>query len=87
LTNSINTTFYRKLNFDFIHDIAPVASVTRGSYVMVVNPSVPANTVQQILPLLTSVPPKSEGAFLSLLLPIVTARQLSVASTCAGVKG
>jgi tripartite-type tricarboxylate transporter receptor subunit TctC len=49
LTNTINTTFYRKLNFDFIHDIAPVASVTRGSYVMVVNPSVPANTVPEFI--------------------------------------
>jgi tripartite-type tricarboxylate transporter receptor subunit TctC len=49
LTNTINTTFYRKLNFNFIHDIAPVASVTRGSYVMVVNPSVPANTVPEFI--------------------------------------
>jgi tripartite-type tricarboxylate transporter receptor subunit TctC len=49
LTNTINTTFYRKLNFNFIHDIAPVASVIRGSYVMVVNPSVPANTVPEFI--------------------------------------
>jgi tripartite-type tricarboxylate transporter receptor subunit TctC len=49
LTNTINTTFYRKLNFNFIRDIAPVASVTRGSYVMVMNPSVPANTVPEFI--------------------------------------
>jgi hypothetical protein len=30
---------YDKLNFNFIRDIAPVASVMRYPYVMVVNPS------------------------------------------------
>jgi tripartite-type tricarboxylate transporter receptor subunit TctC len=28
-TNAINATFYRKLNFNFIRDIAPVSSITR----------------------------------------------------------
>jgi tripartite-type tricarboxylate transporter receptor subunit TctC len=43
--NAINASFYDKLNFNFIRDIAPVAGVIRVSLVMVVNPSVPANTV------------------------------------------
>ena len=40
--NTINATLYDKLNFNFIRDIAPVASVMRYPYVMVVNPSLPA---------------------------------------------
>jgi len=38
---AINATLYDNLNFNFIRDIAPVAGVFRGPYVMVVNPSVP----------------------------------------------
>src|SRR5262249_42740662 len=37
--NAINATLYDKLNHNFIRDIAPVAGVIRGPYVMVVNPS------------------------------------------------
>ena len=43
--NSINTTLYDNLNFNFVHDIAPVASIAGIPFVMVVNPSVPAKTV------------------------------------------
>jgi tripartite-type tricarboxylate transporter receptor subunit TctC len=39
--NGINTSLYRKLNFDFIRDIAPVAGLTRVPNVMEVNPAVP----------------------------------------------
>ena len=45
LPNAVNATLYSKLNFNFIRDIAPVASIGGGPYVMVVNPSVPAKTV------------------------------------------
>jgi tripartite-type tricarboxylate transporter receptor subunit TctC len=47
--NAVNATLYAKLNFDLIRDIAPVASVIRGAYVMVVNPSVPAKTVPEFI--------------------------------------
>jgi tripartite-type tricarboxylate transporter receptor subunit TctC len=47
--NAINATLYDKLNFNFIHDIAPVAGVTRGTLVMVVNPSLPAKTVPEFI--------------------------------------
>jgi tripartite-type tricarboxylate transporter receptor subunit TctC len=47
--NAINATLYQKLNFDFIRDIAPVAGVARVSQVMVVNPSVPARTVPELI--------------------------------------
>src|SRR5262245_57513136 len=39
-SNAINATLYDKFNFDFLRDIAPVAGVLRGPYVLVVNPSV-----------------------------------------------
>jgi tripartite-type tricarboxylate transporter receptor subunit TctC len=47
--NTINATLYDKLNFNFIRDIAPVASVMRYPYVMVVNPSLPAKSVSEFI--------------------------------------
>jgi tripartite-type tricarboxylate transporter receptor subunit TctC len=47
--NAVNATFYDKLNFNFIRDIAPVASIIRTPFVMVVNPSVPAKTVPEFI--------------------------------------
>jgi tripartite-type tricarboxylate transporter receptor subunit TctC len=47
--NAINATLYDKLNFNFIRDIAPVASLTRDPNVMVVNPSFPAKTVPEFI--------------------------------------
>src|ERR1700686_4151661 len=36
---AINATLYDRLNFNFVQDIAPVASMVRGPLVMEVNPS------------------------------------------------
>jgi tripartite-type tricarboxylate transporter receptor subunit TctC len=47
--NATNATMYDKLNFNFIRDIAPVASVMRCPFVMVVNPSVPAKSVPEFI--------------------------------------
>jgi tripartite-type tricarboxylate transporter receptor subunit TctC len=47
--NAINATLYGNLNFNFIRDIAPVASFASGASVMVVNPSVPARTVPEFI--------------------------------------
>ena len=47
--NAINATYYEKLNFDFIQDIAPVAAVMRVPLVMVVNPSFSARTVPEVI--------------------------------------
>jgi len=47
--NAINVTLYDKLNFNFSRDIAPVASITRQSEVMLVNPSVPAKTLPDFI--------------------------------------
>jgi tripartite-type tricarboxylate transporter receptor subunit TctC len=47
--NAINATLYEKLNFNFIRDIAPVAAIIRVPNVMVVHPSVPAETVPEFI--------------------------------------
>jgi tripartite-type tricarboxylate transporter receptor subunit TctC len=47
--DAINATLYEKLSFNFIRDIAPVASMVLSSNVMVVHPSVPAKTVPEFL--------------------------------------
>lgn len=43
--NAINATLYDKLNYNFIRDFAPVASIVDAPHVMEVNPSFPAKTV------------------------------------------
>jgi tripartite-type tricarboxylate transporter receptor subunit TctC len=47
--NAINATLYEKLNFNFLSDIAPVASIARTPGVMEVNPSFPAKTVPEFI--------------------------------------
>ncbi len=49
LTNAINATLFDKLDFDFIRDIAPVASIMRTINVMEVNPSFPAKTLPEFI--------------------------------------
>ncbi len=48
-SSTTNATLYDNLNFNFIRDIAPVAGVARGPYVMVLNPSFPANSVAEFI--------------------------------------
>ncbi len=48
-SNAVNATLYDKLNYNFIRDIAPVVRATRGPLVMVVNSSVPAETVPEFI--------------------------------------
>jgi tripartite-type tricarboxylate transporter receptor subunit TctC len=47
--NAINATFYDKLNYNFIRDIAPVAATIRVPNVMVVNPTLPAKSVPEFI--------------------------------------
>jgi tripartite-type tricarboxylate transporter receptor subunit TctC len=47
--NTINATLFEKLSFDFVGDIAPVASATEVPLVMEVNPSVPVRTVPEFV--------------------------------------
>ena len=55
---AINATLYDKLNFNFIRDIAPVASIARAPMVMAVNPTVPAKTVPEFIAYAKSNPGK-----------------------------
>jgi tripartite-type tricarboxylate transporter receptor subunit TctC len=47
--NAVNATLYDKLSFNFLRDIAPVASIIRAPYVMAVSPTVPAKTVPEFI--------------------------------------
>jgi tripartite-type tricarboxylate transporter receptor subunit TctC len=47
--NAISATLYEKLNFNFIRDIVPVAGIARVPEVMLVNPSLPATTVRELI--------------------------------------
>jgi len=48
-TNAINVALYDKHNYDFIHDIAPVASVVQFPLVLEVHPSVQVTTVAELV--------------------------------------
>jgi tripartite-type tricarboxylate transporter receptor subunit TctC len=48
-SNAINATLYEKLTFNFMQDIAPVAGIMRTPNVLLVNPSVPANTALEFI--------------------------------------
>ena len=47
--NAINVALYDNLGFNFVRDIAPVASIARGALIMLVAPSFPAQTVDQFI--------------------------------------
>jgi tripartite-type tricarboxylate transporter receptor subunit TctC len=47
--NATNATLYQNLSFNFIRDIAPIASVGRIASIMEVNPSFPAKTVDEFI--------------------------------------
>jgi len=48
--NTYNVALYDKLNFNFIRDIAPVATIERGYSVLDVHPSFPAETLPEFIP-------------------------------------
>jgi tripartite-type tricarboxylate transporter receptor subunit TctC len=47
--NVINATLYTNLNYDLLRDIAPVGSIDDEPFVLEVNPSVPAKTLQEFI--------------------------------------
>jgi tripartite-type tricarboxylate transporter receptor subunit TctC len=49
--NTINTTLFTSLDFDFTHDVTPVASISRVPLVLEVHPSVGARSVPEFLAL------------------------------------
>jgi tripartite-type tricarboxylate transporter receptor subunit TctC len=56
--DTINATLYQKLNFNFLRDIAPVASIIRQPQVMLANPSVVAKTFPEFIALAKANPGK-----------------------------
>ena len=46
---AINATLYQKLNFNFIRDIAPIICIFRTPFVIVVHPSIPAQTLPEFI--------------------------------------
>jgi tripartite-type tricarboxylate transporter receptor subunit TctC len=48
-SNAINATLYTNLTFDFVRDIAPVASVVSTPFVLASNLAVPAKTVLELI--------------------------------------
>jgi tripartite-type tricarboxylate transporter receptor subunit TctC len=49
LPNAFNATLYENLKFNFVRDIAPVAAIARDTFLVVVNPSLPAKTLPEFL--------------------------------------
>jgi tripartite-type tricarboxylate transporter receptor subunit TctC len=47
--NAINATLYDKLSFNFISDIAPVASIMRQPLIMLVSPALPVKTIPEFI--------------------------------------
>jgi tripartite-type tricarboxylate transporter receptor subunit TctC len=56
--NAINASLFDKLEFNFMTDIAPVAGLTREPLVMLLHPSVPAQTGPELLAYAKSNPGK-----------------------------
>ena len=48
-TNAVNATLYDNLRFNFVRDIAPIASICRIPLVLYVHPSFPAKTVSELI--------------------------------------
>ncbi len=53
---SINPAIYAKLSFDPLKDFAPVANIGAQDIVLMVHPSVPANTMQELIALAKAKP-------------------------------
>lgn len=49
VTSAINQTLYKNLRFDLVKDFAPVSLGVRVPNVLVVNPKIPAKTVQELI--------------------------------------
>ena len=63
IPNAVNATLYEKLNYNFIRDIAPIASISRVPNVMAVHPSFPARTIPGFITYAKANPGKINMAF------------------------
>ena len=48
-SNAINASLYKNLSFNFVKDIAPVACIGGGAYVVAINPSLPIKTLAEFV--------------------------------------
>ena len=53
-----NATLYQNLNFNIVRDFAPIATMSRGSGLLVVNPSLPVQSVPELIAYAKSNPGK-----------------------------
>ena len=58
VANAINATLYQKLQFDVLRDFSPVILAGTAPNVLIVNPSVPAKTVNELIELAKAQPGK-----------------------------
>jgi tripartite-type tricarboxylate transporter receptor subunit TctC len=49
LPNAFNATLYENLKFNFVRDITPIAGLARDTFLVVVHPSVPAQTLPEFI--------------------------------------
>lgn len=57
-THGSNPALYAKLPYDAVNDFAPISMVASVPYVLIVNPSLPAGSVEQLIALAKSQPGK-----------------------------
>jgi tripartite-type tricarboxylate transporter receptor subunit TctC len=57
-THAINPALYARLPYDAVKDFSPISLVASTPYLLVVNPSVPAQSVRQLIDLAKSAPGK-----------------------------
>ena len=58
IAHTINMTLYRKLNYNFVKDFSAVSLLASAPNIVVVHPSVPANSVQELVAFAKSRPGK-----------------------------
>jgi len=63
VSNAVNVTLYKKLNFDIVRDIASVGATMRTASLLVINPAVPAATVPEFIAYAKAHPGKLNYAF------------------------
>lgn len=51
IAHSISVTLYRRLNYNFVKDFAPVTQLASGSFTLAVHPSLPVNSVKDLIAL------------------------------------
>jgi tripartite-type tricarboxylate transporter receptor subunit TctC len=54
--HALAPSLYKKLPYDYVRDFAPISLAATSTYVLVVNPAVPARTVPELIALLKSKP-------------------------------